>query len=105
MDEVVAAFLALDSPSECASFLDAMFTPQELKQIPTRWGLLKTLMSKEMSQRKLADYAGVAPATAARAHKAFQVHEQLLRNLVQRIGGDGDDEAERGSTTPGLTAG
>jgi Trp operon repressor len=86
MDKVVAAFLAVESPAECAALLNAMLTPQELEQVPVRWELLNMLLRETMSQRKLASRAGVAPATAARAHKVFQSHEGLLRTIVGRIG-------------------
>jgi Trp operon repressor len=85
MEEVVAAFLAVRDASECADLLDAMLTSQELEQIPVRWQLLRKLMSEQVSQRKLAEIAGVAPATAARAHKAFGAHGPFLRTLVQRV--------------------
>jgi uncharacterized protein YerC len=98
MDEVVAAFLALRSSAECVSFIDAMFTDQEREQIPIRWKLLKTMMVDQVSQRKLAESAGVAPATAARAHKVFYKHEQLLRVLVRRI-------ATMGNTAGSLRSG
>jgi uncharacterized protein YerC len=86
MEEVIAAILALKSRQECASFLDAMLTPQELKQFPVRWGLLRMLLRNKISQRKLAQTAGVAPATAARADIAFRRHREMLTNLCARLG-------------------
>jgi Trp operon repressor len=85
MDEVVAIFLALESPEECALFLSIMLTPQELDQIPVRWELLRMLMLEKMSQRKLAARAHVAPATAARASKAFRDHARFLRMMQERV--------------------
>jgi uncharacterized protein YerC len=94
MEAVISAILALESAEECSSFVDAMFTPQELEQLPVRWGLLMTLMSNKLSQRKLAERASVAPATAARAHTAFQRHEALLRKLCERIASQSNGAAE-----------
>jgi uncharacterized protein YerC len=85
MDEVMAAILELRSDTECAAFLDALFSSAELQQLPVRWQLLTSQMQRGISQRQLAVLAGVAPATAARAKKSYRLHADFLQILVKRI--------------------
>jgi Trp operon repressor len=85
IENVAAAFVALETLDESTSLLDALFTPQELSQLPVRWALLKTLMNTKMSQRQLSKHGGVALATAGRAQKAIRAHDELLRTLIKRM--------------------
>ena len=94
-DDVVALFLAVETPEECRSFLDAMFSEKELAKLPARWELLKVLIESQVSQRQLSRTKDVAPGTAARAQKAFQRHETFLRTLAARIAEPGHEGSER----------
>jgi TrpR family trp operon transcriptional repressor len=71
LNSLVSVFLAIKTKEEMLDFLQGIFTPQELIEIPTRLEIVKMLKSG-VAQHKIAEELGVGIATVTRGSKELQ---------------------------------
>lgn len=65
---LITALLSYKDPKELKSFLQAILTPKELEEIPTRLEIVK-MIKKGIPQREIAQKLGVGVATVTRGSK------------------------------------
>ncbi|MBP7774700.1 helix-turn-helix domain-containing protein [Candidatus Woesebacteria bacterium] len=68
LNELSDEFLKLKTTHEIASFLDALLTPKEIREIPKRLQIIK-LLKRGMSQRDVAEKLKVGIATVSRGSR------------------------------------
>ena len=71
LSELITTLLSYKDSKLLGKFLQAILTPQELKEIPTRLQIIK-LLKQGISQREVAQQLGVGIATVTRGSKELQ---------------------------------
>ena len=66
--ELISTLLKIKTPRQMDNFLQGIFTPQELDEIPTRLQIIKLLKNK-ISQQQIAQKLKVGIATVTRGSK------------------------------------
>lgn len=69
--ELVQEFLKIQSEKEMTDFLEGIFTPKELLEIPNRLAIVK-MLKKGISQHEIAEKLHVGIATVTRGAKEIQ---------------------------------
>lgn len=70
--DLVILLLKIKTKAEMKNFLLGIFTPKELKEIPTRLQIVK-MLKKGISQHKIAGDLKVGIATVTRGSKEIQL--------------------------------
>ncbi len=65
MNELIKELLKIKSKKIMENFLLGLFTPQELKEIPTRIQIIK-MLKKGIAQKEISEKLGVGIATVTR---------------------------------------
>ncbi len=68
---MVSILLSIKSEAEMVDFLNGIFTPQELIEIPTRLEIVK-MLKEGIPQHKIAEELGVGIATVTRGSKELK---------------------------------
>ncbi len=71
LNELLEVLLKINSKEEMQDFLEGIFTPKELLEIPNRLQIIKMLKSG-VSQHEVADKLKVGIATVTRGSKELQ---------------------------------
>lgn len=71
LQELVQTLLKIKTEKEMLDFLEAILTPKELLEIPTRLQIVK-LIKKGVSQHEIAEKLHVGVATVTRGSKEIQ---------------------------------
>ncbi len=71
LDSLIDALLSINSQEEMLNFLQGIFTPKELVEIPTRLEIVKMIKSG-VPQHKIAEKLGVGIATVTRGSKEIK---------------------------------
>lgn len=71
LDSFLTQITSYKDERSLRKFLEAIFTPKELQEIPTRLKIVK-MLKKGISQREIADQLGVGVATITRGSKELQ---------------------------------
>jgi len=66
--------LELKTEKEMLAFLDGLFTPQELEEIPRRLEIIK-LLKQGVPQHQIAEKLGVGVATVTRGSKELKMNK------------------------------
>lgn len=74
MKNLVKKFLELKTEKEMLAFLDGLFTPQELEEIPRRLEIIK-LLKQGVPQQQIAEKLGVGVATVTRGSKELKMNK------------------------------
>jgi TrpR family trp operon transcriptional repressor len=69
--EFIQVLLSLKTEKNLRSFLEAILTPKELEEIPTRLQIVK-LLKKGITQKEISKKLGVGIATVTRGSKELQ---------------------------------
>lgn len=72
LDELIDLLLTIKTKEDMENFLLGIFTPKELKEIPTRLSIVK-MLKKGLPQYKIAEKLGVGIATVTRGSKEIQL--------------------------------
>ncbi len=65
LDELLEMLLSINDKKTLLNFLEGIFTPKELEEIPTRLQIVK-LLKKNIPQHEIAEKLGVGVATVTR---------------------------------------
>lgn len=68
LNELSDEFLKLKTSNEIASFLEALLTPKEIREIPKRLQIIK-LLKRGLSHRDVAEKLKVGIATVSRGSR------------------------------------
>lgn len=68
LNELIKQILSYRDEEALRSFLEAILTPKELAEIPTRLRIVK-MLKQGVAQREIADKLGVGVATVTRGSK------------------------------------
>ncbi len=71
LNELIEVLLDIKNREEMKNFLEGIFTPKELEEIPTRLQIVKRL-KKGIAQHEIAEDLGVGIATVTRGSKEIQ---------------------------------
>ena len=71
LKELAQIFLSLKNESEVITFMEAILTPKELEEIPTRLQIVK-MLKDGTPQREIASKLGVGVATVSRGSQELQ---------------------------------
>lgn len=83
MSTLESAILAASKQSKLRPFLEALFTPRELKETRNRWTAIQ-LVAAGSPQRAIRKKLGIGIATASRAAKAMRDHGPVVRSLISK---------------------
>ena len=72
LDELIALLLSIKTKEDMENFLLGIFTPKELKEIPTRLSIIK-MLKKGLPQHQIAERLKVGVATVTRGSKEIQL--------------------------------
>lgn len=79
----LAAVLALcDDPDMIDSFLSALFTDAEVREMGKRWALVR-LLEDGMSQRKIAKNLGLSLCKITRGSKELKKSDSAFRKMIE----------------------
>ncbi len=71
LNEFISQVLSYKDKSALRTFFEAILTPKELAEIPTRLQIVK-MLKQGIAQREIADKLGVGVATVTRGSKELQ---------------------------------
>lgn len=71
LDDLIEAFLKIDSKNEMLDFLEGILTPKELIELPHRLAIVK-MLKRGISHHDIAGKLGVGVATVTRGSKEIQ---------------------------------
>ncbi|HVZ11415.1 MAG TPA: Trp family transcriptional regulator [Patescibacteria group bacterium] len=71
LDSLIEVLMSIGSRGEMLNFLQGIFTPKELVEIPTRLEIVKMLKSG-VAQHEIAEKLGVGIATVTRGSKEIK---------------------------------
>jgi len=71
LKEFIKQVLSYNDKTDLRSFFEAILTPKELAEIPTRLQIVK-MLKQGLPQREIAEKLGVGVATVTRGSKEIQ---------------------------------
>jgi len=80
------AVLALNSPSECESFLQDLCTPNELEALADRWEVAR-LVQRGVPYRQIQETTSVSTATITRVARALVHGSGGYQKILNRLQG------------------
>jgi TrpR family trp operon transcriptional repressor len=79
----ISEYLArLDSPERIQRFLVQLLTPAEVKDLASRWHLLR-LLNKGVTQRKIAKELHLSLCKITRGSKELKKENSILKEAIQ----------------------
>ena len=82
------AIVSLESPEECAHFLDDLCTIQEIDALSQRWAVARMLSAGETYQTVLKA-TGASSTTISRVNRCLQFGAGGYRGMLAKHGADG----------------
>ena len=84
LNQIYAYLASLDDAQEIHAFFESMFTPAELKDLDSRWQIIK-MLDAGISQRQIARELHVSLCKITRGSKELKKHKSELKKAVQRF--------------------
>ncbi len=84
LNQLITAILSYKDPQELKSFLKALLTAKELKEIPTRLEIVK-MIKKGTPQREIVQKLGVGVATVTRGAKELGDKKGGFRKVLTKF--------------------
>ncbi len=79
----ITEYLAqLQSPEQIQQFLSQLLTPAEVKDLSSRWHLLR-LLNKGVTQRKIAKQLHLSLCKITRGSKELKKENSILKQAIQ----------------------
>lgn len=73
----------LKNPEEFGRFFNLFLTLEEKEDLTTRFVIVKALLEKKMTQRKIAETYGVSIAKITRGSNALKITDENLKRLIR----------------------
>lgn len=84
LDEICRFLAQYKDPKEIRQFLNSLFTPAELKDLHSRWEIVK-LLTSGMTQRKIASQLHVSLCKITRGSKELKKPGSILKKAMQQL--------------------
>jgi TrpR family trp operon transcriptional repressor len=81
--ELSVSLAATDNPDLIEDFLKSILTPNELKEVSSRWELVKQI-DDGTSQRKIADNLGLSLCKITRGSKELKKEESSFKIMIDK---------------------
>jgi TrpR family trp operon transcriptional repressor len=72
----------LKNPEEFDRFFNLFLTLEEKEDLTTRYVIVRSLLEKKMTQRKIAETYGVSIAKITRGSNALKITDDNLKRLI-----------------------
>lgn len=79
--ELAEALAKCEDRELIEDFLGAILTPHELKEVTSRWALVR-LLDEKMSQRKIAEKLGTSLCKITRGSQEYQKTDSPFRKMI-----------------------
>lgn len=83
IDEIATVLAATDNPKEIAEFLRSILTPSEIKEVSSRWELVK-LLDQGMSQRRISEKLGLSLCKITRGSKELKKDPSYFKQMIEK---------------------
>jgi TrpR family trp operon transcriptional repressor len=81
MREIARAFAATSDPQYILHFLNSLLTPNEIREISSRWELVK-LLDQGQSQRQIAQRLGLSLCKITRGARELKKKNSAFKRMI-----------------------
>jgi TrpR family trp operon transcriptional repressor len=81
MREIARALAATDDPQSILRFLNSLLTPNEIREIASRWELVK-LLEQGLSQRQIARRLGLSLCKITRGSRELKKKDSPFKRML-----------------------
>lgn len=82
LNEIITFLSGTSDPQVIRRFLKSIFTPKELKDLSSRWQLVK-MLEKGVPQRKIASQLHLSLCKITRGSKELKKRDSVLKKAIQ----------------------
>jgi TrpR family transcriptional regulator, trp operon repressor len=82
--EIARALAATDNPEEILRFLKSLLTASEMREISSRWELVKRL-ERGLSQRQIARQLGLSLCKITRGSRELKKKDSPFRRMIGKL--------------------
>ena len=83
IDEIAAVLAESDDQAQIAEFLRSILTGSEVKEISSRWELVK-LLNNGMSQRKISEKLGLSLCKITRGSRELKKDPPIFKQMIEK---------------------
>ncbi|MDP8235503.1 MAG: Trp family transcriptional regulator [Candidatus Erginobacter occultus] len=88
LPEIAGVLAQIDDPGLLERFFREIFTPKEVRDISSRWELVK-LLERGVTQREIARTLGLSLCKITRGARELKRNDSALRRVIRRRAGEG----------------
>ncbi len=82
IDEIALVLANAEDQSQIAEFLRSILTENEVKEVSSRWELVK-LLNDGMSQRKISEKLGLSLCKITRGSKELKKNPSFFKQMIE----------------------
>jgi TrpR family trp operon transcriptional repressor len=82
IDEIALVLANAKEPIQIAEFLRSILTKNEVKEVSSRWELVK-LLNEGMSQRKISEKLGLSLCKITRGSKELKKNPSFFKQMIE----------------------
>jgi TrpR family trp operon transcriptional repressor len=83
IEEIALVLANSDDPDQIAEFLRSILTDYEVKEVSSRWELVK-LLNEGMSQRKISEKLGLSLCKITRGSKELKKNPSSFKQMIEK---------------------
>jgi len=83
INEIALVLAKSDNKEQIAEFLKSLLTESEVKEVSSRWELVK-LLNNGMSQRKISEKLGLSLCKITRGSKELKKDPSFFRQMIEK---------------------
>ncbi|MCG8338541.1 MAG: trp operon repressor [Proteobacteria bacterium] len=83
IEEIALVLANSDDPNQIAEFLRSILTENEVKEVSSRWELVK-LLNEGMSQRKISEKLGLSLCKITRGSRELKKNPSFFKQMIDK---------------------
>ncbi len=83
IEEIALVLANSDDPNQIAEFLRSLLTENEVKEVSSRWELVK-LLNEGMSQRKISEKLGLSLCKITRGSRELKKNPSFFKQMIDK---------------------
>ena len=83
IEEIALVLANSDDPNQIAEFLRSILTENEVKEVSSRWELVK-LLNEGMSQRKISEKLGLSLCKITRGSRELKKNPSYFKQMIDK---------------------